>query len=48
MFPEGGELIAGLEGGLYIEAYTPVGDPADIEALLSFITIILFLFLYFP
>ena len=34
-YPEGGDLIAGVENGLYIEAFTPVGDPADIEALIS-------------
>lgn len=27
--PEGGDLVAGLECGLYVEALTPWGDPAD-------------------
>jgi len=29
--PEGGELVAGLECGLYVEATTPWGDPADMS-----------------
>jgi hypothetical protein len=29
--PEGGELVAGLECGLYFEALTPWGDPADVS-----------------
>lgn len=29
--PEGGDLVAGLECGLYFEAVTPWGDPADIK-----------------
>jgi len=31
-FPEGGDLIAGLESGLYVQAKTPWGDPADVRA----------------
>lgn len=31
-FPEGGDLVAGLPGGLYIQAKTPWGDPADVTA----------------
>ncbi|MBI4574718.1 MAG: A-macroglobulin complement component [Planctomycetes bacterium] len=31
-YPEGGDLVAGLECGLYVEARTPWGDPADLEA----------------
>lgn len=29
--PEGGDLVAGLECGLYVEALTPWGDPADMS-----------------
>lgn len=29
--PEGGDLVAGLECGLYFEALTPWGDPADVS-----------------
>ena len=29
--PEGGDLVAGLECGLYFEAQTPWGDPADVS-----------------
>ena len=29
--PEGGDLVAGLDCGLYFEAKTPWGDPADIS-----------------
>lgn len=29
--PEGGDLVAGLDCGLYFEATTPWGDPADIR-----------------
>lgn len=32
IYPEGGDLVAGVESGLYISAFTPVGDPADISA----------------
>ncbi len=32
MYPEGGELVAGLPARLYVEAKTPAGKPADIEA----------------
>jgi len=31
-YPEGGELIAGVPNGLYVEAFTPSGDPADFSA----------------
>lgn len=30
-FPEGGELVAGLENRVYFEARTPLGKPADVE-----------------
>ncbi len=29
--PEGGDLVAGLDCGLYVEATTPWGDPADMS-----------------
>src|SRR5262249_10169473 len=32
MFPEGGDLVAGLVNRLYVEARTPAKKPADIEA----------------
>ena len=32
VYPEGGDLVAGVPCGLYIEAHTPFGDPADIVA----------------
>jgi len=32
VYPEGGDLIAGIENGLYVEAFTPWGDPADVAA----------------
>jgi hypothetical protein len=32
VYPEGGDLVNGLESGLYIEAETPFGDPADLDA----------------
>ncbi|MHC5021263.1 MAG: MG2 domain-containing protein [Planctomycetota bacterium] len=31
-YPEGGDLVAGLPCGLYLQAHTPWGDPADITA----------------
>jgi alpha-2-macroglobulin-like protein len=31
-YAEGGDLIAGLENGLYVQAKTPWGDPADVKA----------------
>lgn len=30
MYPEGGELVAGLLNRVYFEAFTPVGKPADL------------------
>lgn len=30
MYPEGGELVAGLSNRVYFEAFTPVGKPADL------------------
>src|SRR5690606_28850317 len=29
MYPEGGDLVAGLPNRVYFEAFTPYGDPAD-------------------
>ncbi len=34
MYPEGGDLVAGVPNRVYIEARTPYGDPADIKAQL--------------
>jgi hypothetical protein len=31
VFPEGGELVAGVPGRVYLMAKTPIGKPADIE-----------------
>jgi alpha-2-macroglobulin-like protein len=31
-YPEGGDLVAGLNSGIYVQARTPWGDPADIKA----------------
>lgn len=31
IYPEGGELVSGLECGLYIEGFTKSGDPAGIS-----------------
>jgi len=31
IYPEGGDLIENLECGVYIEAFTPYGDPADLS-----------------
>ena len=33
MYPEGGELIAGLLNRVYVEAFTPARKPADLAAL---------------
>src|SRR5690606_23019412 len=32
VYPEGGDLVANLECGLYVEAFTKTGEPADITA----------------
>jgi hypothetical protein len=32
VYPEGGDLVAGLPSRIYLEAVTPWGDPADLEA----------------
>lgn len=32
VFPEGGDLVAGVQNGLYVQAKTPWGDPADFAA----------------
>ncbi len=45
IYPEGGDLVYGLPCGLYIEAFTPVGDPADITAHISFLLFTLFYYL---
>ncbi len=34
MFPEGGELVAGLPTRLYLEARTPYGKPADLAGVI--------------
>ncbi|MFK7789979.1 MAG: hypothetical protein AB8C95_10885, partial [Phycisphaeraceae bacterium] len=34
-FPEGGELIAGVENRVYFEAKTPFGKPADIKGVIT-------------
>ena len=34
IYPEGGELVSGLPGRVYVEAKTPLGKPADITARL--------------
>ena len=31
IYPEGGDLVAGLENRFYVEAFTRTKDPADIE-----------------
>src|SRR5690606_27001801 len=31
-YPEGGDLVAGLPGRLYVRATTPLGDPAAVRA----------------
>ncbi|MBW3596082.1 MAG: A-macroglobulin complement component [Planctomycetes bacterium] len=33
MYPEGSELVAGLPGRVYFEAFTPYGDPADLAGI---------------
>lgn len=33
MYPEGGELVAGLPNRVYFEAFTPYGDPADLAGV---------------
>jgi hypothetical protein len=33
MYPEGGELVAGLPNRVYFEAFTPYGDPADLAGM---------------
>lgn len=38
----------GLPCGLYIEAFTPVGDPADITAQISFLYLLYLLSLIYP
>lgn len=35
IYPEGGELVAGVENRVYFEAKTPFGKPADIKARLQ-------------
>ena len=32
-YPEGGDLVVGLENRIYVEAATPWGDPADVTAI---------------
>ncbi len=32
IYPEGGELVQGLECGVYVQAFNSIGDPADITA----------------
>ncbi|KAJ5074214.1 macroglobulin / complement [Anaeramoeba ignava] len=34
LYPEGGELVCGLKCGVYVEAVTPSGSPADFEGIL--------------
>ena len=34
LYPEGGDLVEGLESGLYLEAFTKQGDPADLIGLI--------------
>eukprot|EP01129_Flabellula_baltica_P009970 TRINITY_DN4157_c0_g1_i1.p1 TRINITY_DN4157_c0_g1~~TRINITY_DN4157_c0_g1_i1.p1 ORF type:complete len:1410 (-),score=334.03 TRINITY_DN4157_c0_g1_i1:2-3844(-) len=38
VYPEGGDLVAGVKNKIYIEAFTPTGDPADIVADICHIT----------
>ncbi len=33
MYPEGGDLVAGLPNRVYFEAFTPYGDPADLAGM---------------
>ncbi len=33
MYPEGGDLVAGLPSRVYFEAFTPYGDPADLAGV---------------
>ncbi|HIM31677.1 MAG TPA: A-macroglobulin complement component [Planctomycetes bacterium] len=33
MYPEGGELVAGLKTRIYFEAFTPAGKPADLAGV---------------
>jgi hypothetical protein len=33
LYPEGGDLVEELECGLYLEAFTKQGDPADLMGL---------------
>lgn len=33
MYPEGGDLVAGLPNRVYFEAFTPYGDPADLAGV---------------
>jgi hypothetical protein len=33
-FPEGGQLVAGLPGRVYLRAYTAMGQPAELQAVL--------------
>ena len=33
MYPEGGELVAGLKTRVYFEAFTPAGKPADLAGI---------------
>ena len=35
MYPEGGDLVAGLANRLYLEARTPAGKPADIAGVIE-------------
>jgi uncharacterized protein YfaS (alpha-2-macroglobulin family) len=34
MYPEGGDLVAGLPNRVYFEAFTPYGDPADLAGVI--------------
>jgi len=34
MYPEGGDLVAGLKGRVYVEAFAPNGKPADLAGVI--------------